>query len=252
MDSNLNLPEGSTELAEQMIEEGRLPEAARILVNILQENPADARVLNDIGILSWVQGAWEDAYLMFRRSCEVAPEYCDAAMNLFDAALKLRRIPDAKRFISQAALLNPESEELTIFAEAVENNSNNIYNSERALKIGIYDPDIAEADRLLKEGDIMQSSARYLDVIDKHGPNADAYCGLGIVSYYRGDFRDAFSLFLESLKVNPFKKDSLLNLADTAKICGLVEDARKIFSTCLENCPGVADYIEEFEAVLDA
>ena len=230
--------------AEAAITAGNLSEAAAILVNVVEKDPENWRAFNNMGILSWAQQAWNDAFTMFRKAVELRPDYSDALVNLFDAALKLKKIGEIEHFFDEASAALPENEEIRILRDSIREEGEEIYRSKRAYSIGIFNPVVEEAKKELNSGNLYKAMELFLQVNDKEGPTAETFCGLGIISYYQERFEDAFVLFTESLKLNPTDTDTFLNLLDAAKACDRVEDAQKFFTA----------FRREFDelAVLDA
>ncbi|MBN1757019.1 MAG: hypothetical protein JW863_01805 [Chitinispirillaceae bacterium] len=216
--------------AEEAIANGNLSEAAAILVTIVEKNPENWRAFNNMGILSWSQNAWNDAYTMFRKSVSLRPDYTDALVNLFDAALKLRKIHEVSGIFEDSYTKNPEIEEIAILHECIRDQGDEIYHSRRAFAVGIYNPVLEEAKKELDSGNLYKAMDLFLQVNDKEGPNPEAFCGLGIISYYQERFDDAFVLFSESLKLNPTDKETFLNLLDAAKACNRLVDAQNFFT----------------------
>ena len=68
--------------AEAQISAGDLAAGARILVDIIGRDPRNFGAYNNIGIISWMRKAWEDAYSMFMKSVSLKPDYGDALINL--------------------------------------------------------------------------------------------------------------------------------------------------------------------------
>ncbi len=233
--------------AEEHISSGDLPAAARILVSVVERDQTNARAFNNMGIISWMQKAWHDAYFSFKRAAELHPDYSDALINLFDAALKLRKIDEIAPMFRKAAELAPENEEVKVISDAITEQGEDIYVSERGLMIGSYNAKIQEADRLVEEGQLYKAMQLYLEVNDTEGPNADAFGGLGVVSYYQERYKDAFTLFVESIKINPLNADMYRNLIDAAREAGLAEEAKKIFETYHKEFPALDPLQPEFE-----
>jgi tetratricopeptide (TPR) repeat protein len=233
--------------AEQHITNNDLPAAAAILVSIVERDPENWRAYNNMGIISWMQSAWSDAFTMFRRAAELKGDYLDALMNLFDAGLKLRRVGEALPLFRRALEINPDLEEIKIIAEGIEEQGDEIYQSERALQVGQYHEGIESANKLLEDGRINEAMTQYLDIVSNEGPNADAFCGLGIISYYQKRYEDAYSLFIESIKLNPVNTDTFLNMLDAARMIGRVAEAKKIYTTYAETISSLKRVRDEFE-----
>jgi tetratricopeptide (TPR) repeat protein len=238
--------------AEELITRENLPGAAKILIEIIKLDPENYRCYNNFGLIAWHRSAWKDAFGMFKKAVEVKPDYGDGLINLFDAALKLRRIAEIKVFFEKARTLNPQNEEIKIIDECIESEGDTIYQSERALRIGTYNPLIEEAHALVGEGKLYQAMEKYLKVNDETGPSADAFSGLGIISYYQKRYNDAFTLFVESLKLNPTSIENFFNLLDAAKACGKVDDAKRIFTISRENFAFLDEIADDFEKAANA
>ena len=233
--------------AEEHIAVSNLPAAAAILVKIVEQDEANWRAFNNLGIISWMQQAWSDAYAMFEKAVTLKPDYTDALVNLYDAALKLRRADRILPLLKKALEINPGLEEISILADSIEQQGDDVYKSQRALMIGVYNPLIEEANKLLEDGKINEAMAKYLEANDTQGPSAEAFCGLGIVSYYQKRYMDAFTLFLESIKLNPANPDTFINMLDAAKNCNKVEEAKKIFDVYSREIASLRTLADEFE-----
>jgi tetratricopeptide (TPR) repeat protein len=233
--------------AEDLIAKGNLPAAAKLLVEIVELDPENYRSYNNFGIIAWLRKAWEDAFSMFKKTVEIKPDYSDGLINLFDAALKLHRMAEIKPLFEKARLLNPRNEEIKIIDESILSEGENIYRSERGLRIGTFDPLVEEAQTLLEAGKLHLAMSKYLKVNDEKGPSSDVFSGLGIISFYQRRYSDAFTLFVESIKLNPTSKENFLNLLDAAKACGKVDEARRIFALSLENFPFLEEIAKNFE-----
>ena len=231
--------------AEDYISAGDLPSAAGILVQVVERDPENWRAFNDMGIISWMREAWEDAFTMFKKAVSLRPDYADALANLYDAALKLRRAHEVLPFFKRAVEADNSLEEIRILGESIENQGDDVYTSKRALLIGLYNPRVKEANGLLEEGKINEAMKVFLEIHDSEGPNAEVFCGLGIVSFHQQRYQDAVSLFVEAIKLNPTQKDVFLNLMDAAKMCGKVSEAKQIFETCLKEFQSLEEIAEQ-------
>jgi tetratricopeptide (TPR) repeat protein len=199
-----------------------------------------------MGIVSWAQQSWNDAYLMFMKSVSIRPDYMDALVNLFDAALKLRKINEVQPVFENACSVNPDLEEVIVLRDSIREQGDAIYTSKRALSIGFYSPIIDEAKKELESGNLYRAMELFLKANDQEGPSAEAFCGLGIISYYQKRFDDAFVLFVESLKLNPTDKDTYLNLLDAAKSCNRLKEAASVFQAYRKELPELSVLDEEF------
>ncbi len=234
--------------AEELIAARDLPGAAKQLVEIVELDPVNYRSYNNLGIIAWMRKSWEDAFGMFKKAIEIKPDYSDGLINLFDVALKLHRVADIEPIFKKARSLRPDDDELSVIHESIQKEGNDIYLSERGLRIGSYDPQIEEAQALLEEGKLREALTKYLNIVDNKGPSADAFSGLGIISYYQHRYKDSFLLFIESIKLNPTSKENFLNLLDAAKACGKVQEAKEFFNLYRNGFPFLREIEKEFEA----
>jgi tetratricopeptide (TPR) repeat protein len=234
--------------AEALISEGDLAAAARILVDIVGKDAGNFRAYNNVGIISWSRKAWEDAYSMFKKSVTIKPDYTDALINLFDGALKLRRISEALSCFETALSLNPDLSEIRIIRDGIVAQDDGIYKSERGLVVGTYNPRVEEAQKLIAEGKMFVAMEKLLKIYDEEGPSADVLSGLGVISYYQKRYLDAFSLFFESIKLNPTSRDNFLNMLDASKQCDRIKTAKDIFGVYLKDFPFLSSIAPEFDA----
>lgn len=123
------------EKAEHLIESGDLPSAAKILVDIVDKDPDNWQAFNSMGIISWQKGAFDEAYATFLHACELKPDYVDALINLFDVSLKLRNINQVLPVLENALQLIPDHEELKVIVESIKGQGDDIYTSERAMRV---------------------------------------------------------------------------------------------------------------------
>lgn len=233
--------------AEALIAGGNLPEAAKILVDIIELDPENYRAYSNIGIIAWMRKAWEDAYSMFIKAVSIRPDYTDGLINLFDATLKLHRVREMVPLLEKALSINPHNEELKVLQEAIQKEGDGIYSSERGLHIGRHNPRIDEAQALLEEGKLNLAMEKYIKINDEEGPSAKVFSGLGVISFYQQRYSDAFSLFMEAIKLNPTSREDFLNLLDAAKACGKAADAKKIFKVYQQNFSTLDAIAGEFE-----
>jgi tetratricopeptide (TPR) repeat protein len=233
--------------AEALIEQGDYPLAAELLIDIVQKDPGNAHAYNNLGVLSWTREKWLDAYILFRKAVELQPAYTDALANLFDAALKLKKVHEVAPCFEKAQSLDPSNEEVAMIYDTIRHLGNDIYSTARALEIGYFSPAIDEADKELDAGNLNSAMRLYLKSNDEEGPSAEAYSGLGVISYYQQRYEDAYALFVEAIKLNPSKSDVLLNLLDSAKACGKLEQAQEIFAMCVQEYPALEEIRGDFE-----
>ncbi|MDR0304134.1 MAG: tetratricopeptide repeat protein [Chitinispirillales bacterium] len=205
--------------------------AMSILVDVIDEDPNCALAYNYLGIIAWEESRWEDSYGLFKEAATLDKGNEDAINNLIDSAFKLHKIEDIIPIVETAAQENPQSEELTGIYKTLSDKTNDIYKCDRALHIGWYNPLIEAGDNFAQSGNYDEARRKYIEAFDTSGPSAEAYNGLGIIQFNAKEYREAFLLFFESIKMNPTNIDTFLNLFDSAKNCGEEETALQIYET---------------------
>jgi len=233
--------------AEDHISSGDLSGAADILVRIIEKDPVNWRAFNNLGIISWTQEKWMDAYVMFCKSVSLNATYADALVNLFDAGLKLRKVKNVLPYFDQALAADNTLEEIKIIRDSAVNLGDDIYLSARAVSIGTWSATTEAAEKELEAGNLFKAMELFLKSNDEEGPSAPAYNGLGIISFYQQRYEDAYKLFLESIKLNPGDGETLLNLLDAARIIGRLKEAKDVFAVCRKEYPGLEAIEAEFE-----
>jgi tetratricopeptide (TPR) repeat protein len=233
--------------AETLIEQSDYPLAAEVLMDILQKDPANFQAYNNLGVLSWAREKWLDAYVLFRKAVDLQPGYTDALANLFDAALKLKKVHEVLPCFETGMSFAPANEEIAMIYQSIKQLGNEIYSTTRALDLGFFSTQIEDADKELDAGNLNSAMQLYLKSNDEEGPSAEAFSGLGVISYYQQRYEDAYTLFLEAIKINPSKSDILLNLLDSAKACGKTEQAREVFEMCVKEHQGLEELRKDFE-----
>jgi tetratricopeptide (TPR) repeat protein len=236
------------ERAESLIISEDYPEAASILLTILDEDPKNCKAYNNLGIISWNQKNWSDAHSLFKHAVDCDNTNGDAIVNLFDASLKLHKIEDDKEIFLNAPNTVDNDDEVNEIAKGIIDEGDDIYFCMRALAEGAYYPEIEEANALVQDEKLNEAMLMFLDFIESNGPTAEAFNGLGVISYYQDRHEDAFTMFFESLKLNPINRDTFLNFFDVAKICNKLDKAFEIFKVYRETYPHLELLEKEVEA----
>jgi tetratricopeptide (TPR) repeat protein len=205
-----------TREGDRLLSEGLFDKAGAVFTKLLVQDSGNFTAINNLGLVDWYRGDAAAAYAKFRQSLELSPAYEDALINLFDAALALKKVDEVRPLFERALAQNPSLRDAREILSQIKLRGNHIYD------IGHYsqiDPGLrlnAEGRALLEEHKLGEATLKYLDAIEQHGENSDSYCGLGIIQYYRGEYHDAFKLFQRAVELNPLSQDALVNLYDAA------------------------------------
>ena len=112
--------------------------------------------------------------------------------------------------------------------------------------------------KISESGKIKFNTDQYADLISKakHAPkkNPKAAGLFAIVPgggfFYCERYKDAFTLFFESLKINPTDADTFINLLDAAKNSDNVDDAKKIFNAYYKEFPALESIKDIFDKAI--
>jgi len=226
--------------AEKYLQEGLKDKCREALQLALNEQPANYRALNTLGLLYWYAGDLKSAFDSFSSSLRSNPYFSDAMVNLFDCAALSDRLSEIRGPLQQALAMMPENrdfkeiqrhldagtlpERLSIYTEHTQSN-------ERLQER------LDKGNLLLKEGDINAATLLFTDILAQHPDNVEALNGVGIAAFLRGCLDDARMLFSHALKIKPLDQDTLLNYWETTKDTPRKSEAFAILQNALAMDP---------------
>jgi len=237
--------------AENLIREGVADKAEEILQTILQEDAKNYRALNNLGLLHWYQQNTSEAFSYFSKAVESNPWYIDALVNLHDCAMVSDRVDDFKPWLEKAMQVHPFHPELVQIQKTLEKGEiptrlQDYFNASQ--KEQSNKQRIAEAQSMLEKGDYNNAVLAFHDILEKDPACVEAYNGIGISAYYRGDYEDARKLFEMALKHRPLDADTLLNYWDASCKSGNEVQARQVLENALAIDPSLTGIKEVLEA----
>ena len=97
---------------EALFSEGKLEEAERCFLNLLDNNPADSEILNNVGVIHYTRGNLEEAETFFFRAIAAEDEYQEALINLANLYENSKRWEDAARYYEKCASINDQDPNL--------------------------------------------------------------------------------------------------------------------------------------------
>jgi GT2 family glycosyltransferase/Flp pilus assembly protein TadD len=233
-------------VAENQIREGLLDEAEKTLQSILAEEPDNFRALNNMGLLAWYRKESELAFDFFEQAVQKNPWYSDSVLNLFDAAF-IKGTPELViPYLEKALRLNPGN---TVLKELEVELAAGKLPERLKCYVATMEPTLVEqkkqeAIRCLDEGEFDAAVLLFSDLLAENLEDAEAYNGLGIVSFYREQYDDAYHLFERSLEIQPISRDALMNFYDVAMKLGRKEDAIMRIKNACNADAGLQDLLE--------
>jgi tetratricopeptide (TPR) repeat protein len=105
------------DLGQKMLDEQKVDSAVMIFTDLLNDYPDNVECLNGVGIVAFYRGDYDDAYSIFQHALQVSPLDGDTLVNIWDAAQKCDKIPEAKAILQNALAVDPS---LTVVAEILE------------------------------------------------------------------------------------------------------------------------------------
>ena len=163
-------------------QEGRLEEAERLYRSILENQPTNLDVNNNLGVLLYSLGKFDEAEASYRKAIEIKPDYLQAHNNLGVVLQSLSRHDDADASYGKVIKLNPE------YAE-VHNN------------LGILQ---------MSQGKIKESEASYRKAIELKPGFIEAYCNLGSLLSDFNELDEAETNANKAIEINPNYEKALL------------------------------------------
>lgn len=232
---------------ETLLREGMLKKASEVFSAILELDPDDFEALNDMGIISFYLGDYEDAMDWFQKSLAIAPTVEDTLINYFDAGLKLKKLDEVIPILKQAVQSRPELANVSSILAEYDRKGQKLYEIDNYDKIDPIEEQFIKGKKLLDSGELNESTLCFLDVIDKKNNHEGAYNGLGIIAYYRGNYEDSYALFRQAAKINPLNADTIVNWYDAAKKLNRQLDVRPYLENIadIEENPAVKSALEE-------
>ncbi len=201
------------------VEQGRMEDAMRIYVRVLENDPQDIDSLLITGHICVSLRQFEDAEIFYKRVLEIEPWNTDARENL-------DKIEDMENeLINDAAGV---SNNVNMDESRVGNDFVNI-TPEKTLE---------DIQSMLSAGDNENAIQALEDLVGKKPDHAIAHNDLGVLFYNRGDKEKALNHYEKAAHLQPENKTFQKNLADFYYVeQGRVEDAMAIYVKVLENDP---------------
>jgi len=196
-------------LALLLIKANRPAEAFSHCKAVLEENPTDATLCEDVGMALAKQGRFADAIGYYEKALSIDSQRASVYDNLGTAYLQLNRPDEALRNYSQALVLNSDD-------PVTQNNMGNILamlgrteeaiaHFETALALRPYDVDALAnlANALSIAGRYEEALSRYRQALELSPMDAEIYCDLGYSLEQQGQAGIAIKAYKKALSINP-------------------------------------------------
>lgn len=232
---------------EKLLREGLVKEASEIFMVVLQVDPEDFEALCDMGVIYYYAKDYASAYEWFIKSLMIAPTVQDTLINLFDAALKIKKVEEIVPVLRQAVQMRPELSDVSSILAQIDALGPSVYSIENFDSIDETEEIYRKGVAFLEAVELNQATLCFLDVVDKKPYNDRAFNGLGVIAFYRKNYSDAYALFHHAVQLNPLNADAILNLFDTAKKLNKEEEVRPYLENIsqIDTNPAIHNALQE-------
>ena len=238
---------------EKLLREGIVDNAVKIFEMVLEQDPEDFEALCDMGIINYYLQNYDKAFEWFIKSLKIAPTVQDTLVNLFDTALRLKRVQEILPVLRHAVQMRPELSDISAILAKIEQKGEEIYSVENYDHIDPTEEIFKKGLSYLESGELNKATLSFLDAIDRKSYHDRAFNGLGMIAFYRGNYNDAYALFRHSVELSPLNADAVLNWYDAAKRLNRQLDVKPFLENLVEveKLPSVVSALQEIESGID-
>ena len=237
-------------------QEGRLKEAEQLYRSILENQPTNLIVRNNLGVLQFNLGRPDEAEASYRKVIELKPDYVEAHYNLGNTLKELGRYDEAEASYKRAIELKPDYtlahnnlgntlKELGRFNEAEAS-------YKRAIELK---PDYVEAHYNL--GVILYNLDRFNEaetsfkkVIELKPDYTSVYYNLGVALQNLDRFDEAEASYRKEIELKPDNEAAHNNLGSTLQNLSKYDEAETSFKKAIELKPDYETAHNNLEVLL--
>ena len=182
-------------------QEGKFEEAEKIYQKILETQPTNLMVINNLGIALQELGKFDEAEASYRKGIELKPDYDSAHYNLGDLLRELSRFDEAETSYRKAIELKPD------YIEAHNNLGDSLY----AL------------------GKMKEANISFIKAIELKPDYAEAHANLASSLYALGKFEEAAGSYKKAFELKPDFTDARYEFAITQHTLKQYKKAADVF-----------------------
>lgn len=196
------------EQARAAFEEGKILEAERLYLQLLQDHPRGyADIYNKLGIITYQKGHLDKAVDFFKKALEINPRYTEASLNLTIALNDTGQYDDASEVFSKAArVVRSENRSIDPFIQGKLANEH-VKLGDRYFEIGLFD------DALEQYRKALSIRADFVDVLTK----------VGMTLREKGAYDEAIEMFIQAKQVHPTYIAPIIHLGVTYYMKGFLD-----------------------------
>jgi tetratricopeptide (TPR) repeat protein len=195
--------------ARQVMKEGQYASAIAMWRQLVELNPDDHRIHNNLAIALVETGRLDEAIREYRRSLEIYPYSAETRTNLGLALVNSGHLSEASEQFEKAVEMNPTLLEarynLGVILALQGQLGRALQHLEKAVEIN---PLSAEAHynlaiALASQGRPDQATLHFEKAVEINPSYTEAHCNLGTVLYAQGNVPEALEHWREALRLNP-------------------------------------------------
>ena len=191
-------------------QEGRIEEAERLYHSILENQPTNFHVANNLGVLLQGLSRFDEAEASYRKALEIKPDYEEVHNNLGVLLNDLRRFDEAEAYCRKALEIKPDYEEAH-------------YNLGNTLRdLGRFD----------------EAEASYRKVIELKPGYEKAHYNLGVLLNDLRRFDEAEASYRKVIELKPGYVNAHNNLGNILRDLGRFDEAEASYRKVIELKPG--------------
>ncbi|MGL1901408.1 MAG: glycosyltransferase [Fibrobacterales bacterium] len=221
------------EKIEALIEAHEFVKATALLDQKRALGESGFELYNLYGVQAYYRGIYDDAFNYFDKALSYNPTDEDTLLNLYDAGLRLKLWGRLIEILEYGLAMKPELdtvrrcyEEIKSLKEESVDPQNLIFY--REMNIGV--------ETLIREGMLEKAESTVDEVLEKEPHNYRALNNKGLILWYQGDKDGAWNYFKESLEINIWYTDAVMNMYD----CSLLIQKEVEFEQYLDKALAVA------------
>lgn len=108
-----------------------------------------------------------------------------------------------------------------------------------------------QAEEAISTGNLQEAARILVSIIDNDSQNWRAFNNLGVLSWLRECWQDAYVMFKKSVSINPVYSDALINLFDASLKLRKINEIIPIFENAVELNPDLKEICTIKESMID-
>ncbi|OGW79742.1 MAG: hypothetical protein A3G33_01680 [Omnitrophica bacterium RIFCSPLOWO2_12_FULL_44_17] len=219
-----------------------------------KENPNDAKLIRELGVLYFETNNYQEALNSFGRSLELNPNDAETEYNLGQTYLGMNDLSRARSHFERACELKPEHLGATYGLGLVLDATGDPAAAQMFRKVIAKDPQMADAHFHL--GSIYYGTNRYLEAenefqqaVTLQPANISAYYNLGLARIQQEKWESAREAFKQMLEDSAMRPKALYQIAFSYEAQGFNEEAAQYYEEVILLDPSDLDAQEHLQAL---